>query len=239
MKTLLPVGISGNRGVRLAGKELLILLALALLALAAMRAHASEPMTPAAVMARGEERFRTLQDYQCTVEMESRMGTKVETGSCDFWFKQPGMLRAKITGGKRKGSVVAVDGSGTIRAHQAGLFRGVVKKLKPSDSRLLTIRGSSLLNLGWGSFYQKYHYAVLRPSARVTLSPRDASASSPYQVEVSYPDQGKRMRETYSVDPQRWVMVEGELEEDGVRVEHLVFEDIKLDTGVEAPWFKL
>lgn len=239
MKILLPVGITGARGIRLAGKELLILLGLALLAMAAMRAHAAEVMTPAAVMARGEQRFQSLQDYQCTVEMESRMGKQFETGSCDFWFKQPRMLRARITGGKRKGSVVAVDGSGTIRGHQAGLFKGVVKTLKPGDSRLQTIRGSSLLNLDWGSFFQKYHYAAARPSARVTLAPRDAATGSPYQVQIAYPDQGKRVREIYSVDPQRWVIVEGELEEDGVRVEHLVFEDIKLDTGVETPWFKL
>lgn len=237
MKTL---GISRARSLRLAVKEFWILVCLALLAVAAMRVHAAAVvMTPGEVMARAERRFEALQDYQCRVVLESRLGARTETGSCEFWFRKPRMLRAKITEGKRRGSEVAVDGLGKIRGHRSGLFKGVVKTLKPTDTRLRTIRGSSLLNLGWGSFFQKYHQAELRPSARVILAHRGASASSPYVVQVSYADQGKRVKETYSVDPQRWVIVEGELEEDGLRVEHLVFQDVKLDTGVGVAWFKL
>ena len=42
-----------------------------------------------------------------------------------------------------------------------------------------------------------------------------------------------------SIDPQRWVMVEGSAYEGGTRVEHVVFRDVKLDTGVDDRWFKL
>ena len=35
------------------------------------------------------------------------------------------------------------------------------------------------------------------------------------------------------------VIVDGAVEEDGVRVEHVAFADIKLDTGVPETWFKL
>jgi hypothetical protein len=58
-------------------------------------------------------------------------------------------------------------------------------------------------------------------------------------VVVSYPDLGKAVREVYSFDPERWIIVQGELYEDNVRMERVVFREIKLDTGVEEKWFKL
>ena len=76
--------------------QLCILLALALLMLCALTARAAEGMSAASVIQRGEARFRDLRDYECMVDVESRLGKRVEAGTCQFWFKQPRMLRVKM-----------------------------------------------------------------------------------------------------------------------------------------------
>lgn len=202
------------------------------------RARAAEPMTAAEVIARGEERFRRLQDYDCMVDVEMKQGGEVEAGSGQFWFKQPRMLKVRITQGAGKGSEVAIDSLGEIRGRKRGLLSFIVKRLKASDRRLHTIRGTSMLELDWGSFFLRYHAAALRPDALITLAPHP-DPGSPYRVVVTYPDLGKSVREIYSLDPQRWLMIEGEVDEDNARVEHVIFRDIKLDTGLADSFFHL
>jgi outer membrane lipoprotein-sorting protein len=219
-------------------KQLCVFSTLVVLTLCALQVSAAETMTAASVMQRGEERFRGLTDYECLVDLDARVGKKVQTGTCQFWFKQPRMLRVKVLRGSRKGSQVAVDSTGQIRGSKGGILGLIVRRMKSTDARLLTIRGTSMLTLDWGSFFLKYRAAVLRPDARVVLAPR-ADARTPYQVTVTYPNLGKAVREVYSVDPERWLIVEGAVYEDETRVEHVLFREIKLDTGVKEQWFRL
>jgi outer membrane lipoprotein-sorting protein len=214
-------------------------LGLTLLAVCGMRAQAAAAaVTPAGVMEHGEERFRILQDYNCLVELEAKQGTRVQTGACEFWFKQPRMLRVKVIRGSGKGSEVTVDDAGQIRGHKGGLFKSVIRRMQASDPRLLTIHGSSMMGLDWGSFFLKYHAAALRPAVRIALAPHE-DPNSPYQVQLSYPDRGMRVREVYSLDPHQWIIVEGAVYEDDTRVEHVTFQEIKLDTGLNDGWFRL
>jgi outer membrane lipoprotein-sorting protein len=201
-------------------------------------ARAGQPLTPAAVILRGEERFRSIRDYQCTVDIMTRLGAKVEDGSGEFAFKQPRMLRLKVTRGSGSGSEVAIDNQGQIRGRKRGLLSFVVKKLKAGDRRLSTIRGTSMLELDWGSFYLRYHAAALRPDAVIALAPH-ADPNAAYQVVVTYPDLGKSFREVYSLDPHQWTIQEGALYENDTLMEHVVFHNIRLDTGLTDDFFKL
>jgi hypothetical protein len=205
---------------------------------AAQQVRAQPPLTAADVIERGEERFRSLQDYESTVDIELRQADETASGSGRFWFKQPRMLRIRVTHGTGKGAEIAVDSTGQIRGRKRGLLSFIVKRLKASDRRLSTIRGTSMLELDWGSFFLRYHAAALRPDARIVLLPR-TDLASPHQIEVTYPDLGKSIREVYSIDPGQWVILEGNRFEDQVRVEHVVFRDIKLNTGVQDGWFRL
>jgi hypothetical protein len=148
------------------------------------------------------------------------------------------MLRVKVLRGSRKGSQVAVDSTGQIRGSKGGILGLIVRRMKTTDSRLLTIRGTSMMTLDWGSFFLKYHAAALRPDAQVVLAPHP-DPGSPFEVVVTYSNLGKSVREVYSLDPHRWVIVEGAVYEDETRVEHVVFRDIKLDTGRAEGWFRL
>jgi hypothetical protein len=219
-------------------KPLRLFLAASLLMLGTLYARAAEPLSAASVMQRGEARFRSLRDYERMVDVESKLGKRVEAGACHFWFKQPRMLRAKILRGSRKGSQVAVDTNGQVRGSKGGILGLIVRRMKTTDSRLLTIRGTSLMTFDWGSFFLKYRAGALRPGAQVVLAPHP-NPGSPFEVVLTYPDLGRSVREVYSVDPHRWVIVEGAVYEDQTRVEHVVFRDIKLDTGIGEEWFRL
>lgn len=201
-------------------------------------ARAAGSPSAADVILKGEERFRALTDYQCNVDIVTKLGPDLQAGSGQFWFKQPRMLRVRILDGPGKGSEVAVDSGGQIRGRKRGILSFVVKKLKASDRRLSTIRGTSMLELDWGSFFLRYHAAALRPDAVITLEAHPDSNSA-NRVVITYPDLGKSMREIYSLDPQEWVIVEGALWEDGVLVEHVVFRDIRLNPGLTDSFFKL
>jgi outer membrane lipoprotein-sorting protein len=218
--------------------QVCILLALGFLALGGLSAHAAMSPTAAEVMARGEERFRGLRDYHCLVDIEAKQGREVEVGSGQFWFKPPRMLRIQVTRGPRKGSEVAMDRQGQLRGRKRGLLSFVVKRLKAGDRRLQTIRGTSMLELDWGSFFQRYRTAMSRPDAAAVVAPR-AMPTAPYQVVVTYSDQGKAVREVYSLDSRDWLIVEGEMYLDNVRVEHVVFREIKVDTGLTDAGFHL
>lgn len=211
---------------------------LAAAAFVAASASAGQPQTAGAVMMRGEERFRSIRDYQCSVDIMTRLGTRVEEGSGEFFFKQPRMLRLRVTQGSRSGSEVAVDSQGQIRGRQRGLLRFVVKKLKAGDRRLSTIRGTSMLELDWGSFYLRYHAAALRPDAVIALAPH-ADPNAAYQVVVTYPDLGKSFREVYSLDPRQWTILEGAVYENNTLMEHVVFRNVRLNTGLTDDFFKL
>ena len=219
-------------------KTLLIVGMFALILPRIGQAAAVPPLTPAAVIAHGEERFRKLTDYECMVDIEARQGKKVEIGEGQFWFKQPRLLRLHVIRGSGKGSDVVVDTSGQIRGRKKGLLSFIVTRLKAGDRRIHNIRGTSMLELDWGSFFLRYHASTLRPDATVSMAAR-TDERAPYQVVITYPDLGKAVREVYSLDSQRWVILEGELYEDNVRMEHVVFREIKLDTGVDEKWFKL
>ena len=215
-----------------------ILCALALSAPVLARVSTPAPVSGIEVIAHAEERFQSLRDYECAVEVQSDLGKRVETGAAKFWYKQPGMLRVNITRGSKRGTVVAVDRGGKIRGHKGGLLSGIVRSMKPNDKRLLTIRGTSLLSLDWGSFYRKFREGAIRPAARIIVEPR-SDPTAPHLVSLSSPADGKDVREVYTIEPQRWIMVEGSTYEGDARVEHVLFQDVKLDTGVEDGWFRL
>jgi len=56
---------------------------------------------------------------------------------------------------------------------------------------------------------------------------------------LTYPRLGRSIREVYTLDSDRWIIIEGAVYEDAARVEHVVFRDVKLNTGVADARFRL
>jgi outer membrane lipoprotein-sorting protein len=110
--------------------------------------------------------------------------------------------------------------------------------LRKGDGRLKSIRGVPITELDWGSFYKTFREHAARPDARATLAPRDTS-DAPYLVTLTSTEHGTRVKETYRIDPTRWTMLEGEVFENDVRVDHIVFRDVTLDAGTPDKFFRL
>ena len=66
-----------------------------------------------------------------------------------------------------------------------------------------------------------------------------AHVDAPYEVALTFPLQGKSIREVYTIDSARWVIVEGAVYENEARIEHVVFREIKLNTGLADSTFRL
>jgi outer membrane lipoprotein-sorting protein len=187
------------------------------------------------VLARAEERFRSLTDYQCVAEVSARAGSKTESGSCRLWFKSPRMLRIHVLRGKERGSQVAVDEEGTLRGRKGGLLKPLVKKLRWTDKRLYSIRGALMTDLVWGSLFAKWRERASIPGARCSMSQpaRDAC----YELSQTYTEGDRRFRVVYRIEPDSWLLTEGRLYEDDVEVERVAFRDIRINTGIEDDWF--
>jgi len=217
--------------------KLSALLLLAFLFLTACPGRGAEPLTAGDVLRRAEDRFRSLHDYECLADAETRLGRKSDSGIYRVWFKKPHQLRVRVVKGRHKASEVAMDAGGSVRGHEGGLLKPIVIKLKATDKRLCNLRGVPVTELDWGSFYTKCRERTARAGARTTLIP--GADEAPHEVVVTYPHEGKAMREVYRIDPKLWVMVEGSVYEDEVRVDLIRFREIRLDPGLEDRWFKL
>jgi outer membrane lipoprotein-sorting protein len=208
-----------------------------------VQSEPAKPIEPDEVMRRAERRFDSLSDYECIVDADTRLGDRTESGTYRLWFKAPALLRTHVLRGRNAGSEVAVDRAGTVRARKGGLLRPFVKRLSREDPRLRNLRGVALFELDWGSFYRQYRRRALGPGASSRLlAPSGGGAF--YEIELTYDtpaagtQRARHMRELYRVDAQLWVMVSGDVFEDGVRVEHVTFRDIRLNPGRDDGWFR-
>ena len=192
--------------------------------------------TAAEVMRRAEEQFQKFTDYECVIDTDSHLGSRSEAGTYHFWFKKPHLIRGHVDRGRDHGSDVVVEANGQIHGRKGGLLKPFAITLRPDDRRIRSIRGVSLTELDWGSFYRSYREGAARPGARIVLLPHQAE-SAPYEVSLQFTEAGKQVREIYRIDAARWVMVEGDRFEDGAQVDHAAFHDIRLNSGVPASFF--
>lgn len=203
----------------------------------AVLAPAAAAESAESVLARAENRYAAIKDFECLVESETRKGKKQEGGTFHFWYRKPAMLRIHVVKGKTRGSDLVIDEAGKVRGRKGGLLKPFVISLSANDKRLRNIRGFPVTDLHWGAFYRKLREAAARPGARLTLS--DRSGADPYHLTLRYVDEGKQIREEYYIHPEHWVLVRADSFEDEVCVDRVVFRDIRLDPGLEPKFFRL
>ncbi len=213
-------------------------LLLALIALPGYAVDPGEPKSPEAVLARAEATFRDLQDYECVVESEARKGKRHEFCVQRLWFKKPLQMRLRVLRGDHRGSEVALDANRKVRGHAGGILKPLVLGVRFNDSRLKSLRGHHFSELNWGAFYTTYRQHAALPQARAVLS-RRTSSDAPYEIVLTYTRDGHATREYYRFDPRLWVLLEHDMYEDEVHVDHTRFSEIRLNPGLKDSWFRL
>jgi outer membrane lipoprotein-sorting protein len=207
-------------------------------ALVCCRHAGAEEVGPEAILQRVDRQFGTLRDYECLVDTDCRAGSKQESRSFRLWYKQPGMLRARVLRGRSSGSEVVITSDGTIRGRKGGLLKPIVVRLSPDDGRIRNLRGIPISEFLWNVFYHRYSERAALPGARMILLPRQDSAA-PYEISLTYSDQGRPMREVLRVDPAGWFLRELEIFDGSACVDRAVFHDWKMNPGLKDNWFRL
>lgn len=203
--------------------------------LATPSARAAQEMGAAEVLRRAEERFAAIQDYECLAVTENHRKTPPTRGSYKVWHKKPKMLRLRILRGDNRGSELAMDSRGVVRGRKGGILKAFAMRLSKKDSRLRTWRGTSALDMDWGSFYRNLRERAGRPGARLEL--HAASASEPYEIIAIYPENGRQYRDVYRIDPQTWHLLGMDTYVNGKLAEKLAFQDVKVNVGLDNDHF--
>jgi len=207
-------------------------------AAAPARAAAEGALTPDEVFSRVNQRFSTLQDYECMADTECRAGKKQEVRSLQLWYKKPGMLRVKVLRGPSRGSEVVVSPRGEIRGRKGGFLKPVVIKLDEDDSRIRNLRGMPVTEFVWSTFYSGFRERAERAGAKLAVLPRRDPAGH-VEVVLTSTAGGKSTREVLRFDPKLWLLEETEVFEGDTRVDYAVFHSFKTDTGLSDRLFHL
>lgn len=86
--------------------------------------------------------FQSLHDYQCTLVSHMTKGKKREDRVYLYKFMKPHWIYMKVIKGKVKGAEIIYNPEmGKIRAHKGGILSKIKLTLKPTDKKVLSIRG--------------------------------------------------------------------------------------------------
>ncbi len=199
-----------------------------------------EMPTAGTLVAGLEEHFRGVQDYQCVMESEVRGEKKSAHGTYRIWYRKPELFRLKVLKGSHEGSEFAVTPSGKIRARPGGLLKKlVVKEFSKTDSRFLTPRG----NYAWQSTFTAQCRELKQRLAAAQKCRVQPAPQAPGQMQIDFvyrpADRDEAIREIWTIDPSRDLLMEQEIFEGSRRVEHVRFRDYEENVGLNERFFKL
>lgn len=203
---------------------------------AAARLPAAEANRAGEILDRAEQRFRSISDYECVIDYDCRLPERRESKLFRVWYRQPNLLRVRVLQGPGKGSEVAVDEKGRYRGRKGGLLKPIVVSLKPTDKRLQGLRGKSISEFNLGTVFQRCRGRLSEGGANMQVA---KSADSTKGVVLSFSENGRRVQETYLFDPDTWFLTSCSVLENGNLIETFDVQQLKVNTGLSADWFRL
>jgi outer membrane lipoprotein-sorting protein len=198
--------------------------------------HAAKAPSAGDVLRQAEERFQSMNDYVCIANSENYRKDPPSHGSYKIWHKKPRLLRIQVLKGGNRGSALAVDENGKIRGRKGGILKAIVVRLSRNDDRLKNWRGGSALDMDWGSFYRNLRARAGRPGGKMALSPQ---SGGDYEIVATYPENGRKFRDTCRIDGQTLYLEESATYVDGKLADRVTFHDVEVDTGVDNKTFRL
>ncbi len=110
------------------------------------------PVRADSLLMKSMSAFHALQDYQCTLVSHMIKGKKTEDRVYLYKFMKPHWIYMKVIKGKDKGAEIIYNPeTGKIRAHKGGLLSKIKLTLKPTDKKVLSIRGHRVDKTDFGS----------------------------------------------------------------------------------------
>lgn len=97
-------------------------------------------------------RWAALRAYSTTVTLFERKGENVDRRVLDYRFEKPGHVVIRVISGPHAGSILTWDGGPALTAQLgSGLLGAFKRRLALHDATAVTVRGSSIDELGYGA----------------------------------------------------------------------------------------
>lgn len=198
---------------------------------------------PAAASAGSEEAFiedaarkyGAARNYACIMEVYERSGDKDSTRILRYYFRKPATIRIEILEGKDSGGV-ALYKNNWVWGRQSGLFRGIRLKFRPTDRMVVSDRGSTMDQSGWG-----YLLAELsrKKEQGFTLRAEETEGMYPCRViSVSGPGGDTAViSEKFYIDGKTGAVIRHESYRDNALVSRSVFKDFVIDGSLDGSLF--
>lgn len=188
---------------------------------------------------------RGLNDYtfNCEIATYKKQNQPIREGG-SFEWKKPGMLRAEVTKGGKKGGVLVKQADGTIKGHLGGMLKMFVAKVQPDSNMLKSANGFSMLEGDYLTLMNNLKKQLAGPlQVRVSSAPVTVSSQQEkvHVVEVfKKTGEGEQITQKVYVDPQLKLPVEWHLfREDGSLLSITYWSNIKLNVGIADSEFTL
>jgi outer membrane lipoprotein-sorting protein len=196
----------------------------------------AETLTPRELLQRMEQSYDQIQSYDCLLTIFSRKDRRTETMKLRFAYKKPGLLRARVVEGPSRGSEVAINGDGRIRARQRGVLRAIKLTLDKDDRRLRNLRGVPVWEAEWGAFLKKIGGALNHSTARSVVQ---AGENDTLMLDIRLTGANGPERQLYVVEKSTYHLKSGETYEGDVLVSRVVCDKERLNPDLPNGFFNM
>jgi len=188
------------------------------------------------------ERFKQINDYQCTYVSFVVKGNKSEEYTFRYFFKKPKKIRMEVISQKDKGTILIYRG-GQVRVKPGkGLFSHFTFTFHPRHKRVCDLRGYGIDQSDWGEFID-YHEPYLKGNSFRIVGKEMVGERETILLEM----RSKDPQETRGIAHEK-IWVDKELKVP-LKYEHYdvnnklirssTYKDIKINVGLEENLFKM
>jgi hypothetical protein len=149
-------------------RRALPLAAIALLAMAARPAPASETPTAARALARFAAAWQGVHDYRCTITAHEVLGRRVQDRVYRLAFEKPHDTRLAIVAGDGRGGVAVWHGGPEVRGHRGGFLSFVKLTVGLHSALATTLRGTTVAQANFGALLDHWEREAREASVQAT-----------------------------------------------------------------------
>jgi hypothetical protein len=183
-----------------------------------------------------EEAIDDMETYRCRMISENWKGDRYEFKVSRVSFKKPDLLRLDVLEGHKRGSSVLLDKDGKIRGMNSWGFRST---LRPTDRRLMNIRGQTFLNSSMHDKLRRLKEAIFVKGFGAELKEGEWEERPAYILMIEHNEPGSPLtREDIWFDRETYFLLKDIRYEGGSIVSDVTWKDIEINIHLEEDLFE-
>ncbi len=190
-----------------------------------------------------EKAWEAIEDYECTFESRVKKGKKSRYGIYEYKFKKPKWIFIKIIDGKNKGAKIVYNpNTKKVRACKGGVLSFIKITAKPTDKKVLSMRGNRIDESHWGAIFKEGSYTLESCEQRfVGKETFEGRETWIIEFTTSKPEANKDIaKERFWIDQKIHLLLKFEQwDKNDVLMSQVIYRKIKINTGIGFDAFKL